>query len=54
MSGQHHAPAALAPQNGSVTNLKGGWVGSQRRRGRLEQKSLSLPRLEIRIVNPVV
>jgi len=27
MSGQHHAPAALLPENNAGTNLTGGWVG---------------------------
>jgi len=44
MSGQHHAPAALAPEKCSVTNQTGGCVGSRRRRGLLEQNSLSLSR----------
>jgi len=27
MSGQHHAPAALQPENNPGTHLTGGWVG---------------------------
>jgi len=43
VSGQHHAPVSLPPENNPDTRSKGAWVGSRANLGALEKRKISFP-----------